>query len=355
MNKVTVLIKPVSSLCQMQCSYCFYKDVANQRKQITHQMNIATITNIIDKMLSYYNSETIIEFCFQGGEPLLVGIDFYKTFIQLVNSKNSSHQIEYSIQTNGILIDEKWISLFKQNHVLIGISLDGLQKTHDMSRKINNQGTFKDVMHAIESLKRNHIEYNILTVVTSFLSSYAQEVYEFYKISHFKYVQFIPCLPFLNGRGGLKPKEYATFFINLYDQWIKDKKIHISLFDEIDYLFQGKKVCSCGMLGYCSIQIVIEANGDIYPCDFYALDTYCLGNINNIEIKDIIYSQKVKMFLLEDKNFSNLCDNCEYYHMCQGNCKRQNVCMFNDDYCGYKALLNHINKVESKNEKMVEK
>ncbi len=345
MKKLTVLIKPVSSLCNMHCCYCFYKDVAKNRKQINEKMSISTLTTLIDKTLSYCHHETIIEFCFQGGEPLLAGIDFFKTFIQIVRSKNINNQIEYSIQTNGILINEEWIQLFKQNHILIGISLDGIEQTHNDNRKLLDKGSFKQVIGAIQLLKENQIEYNILTVVTSSLSSYAKEIYNFYKESHFKYVQFIPCLPSLNGEDGLKPREYSSFFMTLYDQWKDDRKIHISLFDEIESLFKGNRMCSCGMLGYCSIQIVVEANGNIYPCDFYALDDYCLGNINDSDLKDIIHSQKARMFLTEEKNFSNLCDKCRYYHICQGNCKRQNLCMFDDDYCGYKELLDYMKKI----------
>lgn len=344
MNKLTVLIKPVSSLCNMQCKYCFYKDIAQHRKHKANKMNINTMNHIIEQTLSCCDYKTAIEFCFQGGEPLLAGINFFKTFIRIVKEKNQYHQIQYSIQTNGILINEEWIQLFKQNHILIGVSLDGIETTHDSYRKIADQGTFYRVVHNIQLLEKNHIEYNILTVVTPLLSSYAKEIYTFYKKSNFRYVQFIPCLPVLNGEGGLKPKEYSNFFISLYDEWKNDKKIHISLFQAIENLFKGKMICSCGMIGFCSVQIVIEANGDIYPCDFYALDDYCLGNINNMGIKEAIYSQVAQKFLKEDKNFSNQCDDCQYYRMCQGNCKRQNICMFDDDYCGYKEVLIYMQK-----------
>ena len=117
MKKLTVLIKPVSSLCNMHCCYCFYKDVAKNRKQINEKMSISTLTTLIDKTLSYCHHETIIEFCFQGGEPLLAGIDFFKTFIQIVRSKNINNQIEYSIQTNGILINEEWIQSVSYTHL----------------------------------------------------------------------------------------------------------------------------------------------------------------------------------------------------------------------------------------------
>lgn len=342
MRRLTILIKPVSSLCNMDCQYCFYKDTVQYRKVSDCYMAKETYVSIIHKSLSFSKDPMDIEYCFQGGEPLLAGKSFYIDFIHEVNKMNQYHNIHYAIQTNGILIDEEWIHLFKENHFLVGISLDGIRKTHDFSRQLNGYGSFDKVIQSLDLLNENHIDYNILSVITSYMSNYAKDIYQFYKKKKFSYIQFIPCLPSFNGKGGLKPTEFSHFYKTLYDEYQKDQSIHIALFEQIEKLFEGKNYCSCGMIGYCMIQIVIEANGNIYPCDFYALDKNCLGNINDHHLKECIHSQQAFQFLTEDKNYSLLCDSCEFYKICQGNCKRQNVCLFDDYYCGYQDLLKYI-------------
>ena len=256
--------------------------------------------------------------------------------------------IKYSIQTNGTLIDNQWIDLFKQYHFLVGISLDGIQITHDFHRRIKGEESFHKVIVAINLLKHNNIDFNILSVITSHMSMYAKDIYRFYKDMNFKYTQFIPCLPPLGGGVGLKPKEFFRFYRELYDEYRKDQQVHISLFDQIHYLLNGQIDCSCGMLGYCSIQIVIETDGSIYPCDFYALQKYCLGNILHHSLKECITNKIAYIFLREEKEYSYVCDDCEFYSICQGNCKRQNVCMFDEYYCGYKELLKYIKNKEDK-------
>ncbi|MEG0592655.1 MAG: radical SAM protein [Coprobacillus sp.] len=342
MKKITILIKPVSSLCNMDCDYCFYKDLSKYRDDKISIMSKETVEAIISKIININTLSTEIEFCFQGGEPLLAGIDFFNYFISFVNEVNNIHRISYSIQTNGILITNEWIELFKRNRFLVGVSLDGIMDVHDKYRRICNMGTHSKVIESITLLQKNMIDFNILSVITSKMSRYAKEIYEFYKKQNYKYIQFIPCLPSVDGVGGLKPKEFAFFYKELFNEYKKDRTIQISLFEQIALLQNGIRECSCGMLGYCSFQIVIEASGDIFPCDFYALKEYCIGNIHEIDLKCSIVSKRIKSFLEEDKSFSNLCDNCQFFKMCQGQCKRQNVCLFDDEYCGYQDLLNYM-------------
>ena len=345
MNKLTILIKPVSSQCNINCSYCFYKDIVKTNEFSPKKMKADTTINLIEKVFRYCDDKTIIEFCFQGGEPLLAGLDFYNMFFKKVKKQNKRNQVCFTIQTNGLLIDEGWIKLFKENNFLVGISLDGIKETHDFNRKSKNNGTFDQVIKNVNLLKINEINYNILTVVTSNMITYPKKIYTFYKKMNFEYVQFIPCLSFFGKSNGLKPKEYAQFFSELYKIWSKDRKIHISLFEEIINIFFGQRNClSCGKLGYCSLQFVIETDGSVYPCDFYVLQKYCIGNINNHSFDDLLKNTNVRKFLEEEKNFSYLCDTCKFYTICQGNYKRQNQCMFDDYYCGYQILLENIYK-----------
>lgn len=352
MKKITILIKPVSSHCNMECKYCFYKDITSYRSKSVKKMSRNIYVSIIIKSLEFCFEPIEIEYCFQGGEPLLAGVEFFKDFINEVEIRNKIHTIHFSIQTNGTLMNKEWIALFKQYHFLVGISLDGIQKTHDDNRILLNHGSFDTVIQAIELLKANAIDFNILTVVTSNMSMYVKEIYKYYKDMKFQFVQFIPCLPPLNSDAGLKPKEFFKFYSMLYDEYHKDMSMHISLFDQIHNLFHGVTECFCGMLGYCSIQFVIEADGNIYPCDFYALDKYILGNIQNNNLRECLNHHVAYHFLKEEKEYSYLCEKCEFYTICQGNCKRQNICMFDDNYCGYKELLEYIKNKENDNEEV---
>lgn len=241
MKKITVLIKPVSSMCNMECSYCFYKDLKKYNQHNIGKMTCETCCSIVEKTLSYSVEPIEIEYCFQGGEPLLAGIEFYNFFIELVKEKNKDHIIRYSIQTNGILLNDKWISLFKKNDFLVGISLDGIKKTHDHSRKIKCSGSFEEVIKSVQLLKKNDVNFNVLSVITPYMIKFAKEIYKFYCEEGFDYVQFIPCLPSLDGGEGLLPQQYFEFYKNLYDEYRKNSCLHISLFDQISNLINGEK------------------------------------------------------------------------------------------------------------------
>lgn len=344
MERSSYLIKPASSLCNMNCKYCFYSDVSHNRNDYSKGiMKKHIVDKLIEKAL--YDSRNIT-FAFQGGEPTLAGIEYFEYFINRVNEKKNNHTIQYAIQTNGLLIDKEWIKIFKDNRFLVGVSIDGFKKNHDNIRLKQGEGTFDKVMNTIKLLKENKIDYNILTVVTSSLSKYPNEVYNFYKKNNINHIQFIPCLPELDKSTenyDLKPREFYSFYKAIYNLWKKDiidgKVISISLFDNLAMLFKGIYPHTCGMLGQCQLQMIIEADGSIYPCDFYALDQYKLGNIAEDEVSLIRKSQVLHQFLNEEKRYSKLCGECKFNNVCHGNCKRMNIVYFDDNYCGYQQFL----------------
>lgn len=351
MKQISFLIKPASSLCNLNCSYCFYKDIAQLRDTYSYGiMNETTIQNIIQQALNQQVEQ--INFCFQGGEPTLAGIQYYQTFIHYVNLYNTQKKrITYAIQTNGTTLNKEWITLFKTYDFLVGVSLDGFLKNHDSVRKDQEQnGTFQKIIASIKTLEEENIKYNILTVLTNTLAKHPVKLYNFYKRNHFEYVQLIPCLPSLDttthdNTYALTPQDFASFYKTFFDLWYQDylnnKKMSIILFDNVISMFKGELPYQCGMLGSCQLQFVIEANGDVYPCDFYVLDEYLCGNINQNTLQDIMNSKQSKKFLNQPKTYCALCANCMFKPMCNGNCKRQNICMFNEHYCGYQEFLTH--------------
>lgn len=349
MKYFNTLIKPASSHCNMRCKYCFYHDISSKREIYSNDiMTIDVAYALIDNILNYFKEEVEITFAFQGGEPTLVGLDFYRYFVNYVNQKkNDYHFIHYSIQTNGILLNDEWIDLFKNHHFLVGISLDGFIENHNCVRVFDhNKPSYDIVMNHIKKLEENDISFNILTVLTSQLSKKPKELFDFYKKNSFKYVQLIPCLPEfgkMKNQYSLKPKEFFEFYQQLFPMWFheveKGNIIHFNHFDNLLLLFRRQYPYQCGYLGYCNMQFVIESDGSVYPCDFFCFDKYKIGNILENSISELAKSKILYHFLKEEKRISSLCQTCKFKGICNGNCKRQNICYFDDKYCALKEFM----------------
>ncbi len=348
MRNLSVLIKPASSSCNYSCTYCFYHDVAQHRQVQNFGLMSEDVATALIRQAVAIDDNSLITFAFQGGEPTLAGLDYFENFVSLVSSfKKSNQKVQYSIQTNGHQIDQRWCDLFSEHRFLVGLSLDGFQENHDQFRLTRqHQPTFNRIIDAADLLRKNHIDFNILTVLTSELSKHPKRLYEFYKEYDFRYVQLIPCLPKLDHTTdlfALRPREFASFYKDFYSIWYQDYirgyYISVSLFDNIIGMFRGFPPQQCGMLGFCSPQYVVEANGNVYPCDFYVLDKYVCGNVLTHSFEQIRDSQVMSDFLREDKRMSALCRDCSFRRMCYGNCKRMNVTMFDDEGCGYKEFL----------------
>lgn len=351
MKYQSYLIKPASSSCNLKCKYCFYFDEVNHRDIPNYGiMKKETMELLIDKALNHATELTTITFCFQGGEPTCANIQYFKNFTHYVDSKKQSyHIIQYSIQTNATLLNDEWFNLFKKYHFLVGISLDGYQENHNYFRG----DTFKTILKNIQILKQRNIEYNILTVLTHELSKKPEKLYNFYKKHDFKYIQLIPCLPSLNddneqNKYSLTPKDFANFYISFFNLWLDDYKKgiyrSITLFDNIIPMYANIRPSQCGMLGNCAMQFVIESNGNIYPCDFYALDQYLLGNIHHDSYEAILKRENLRKFFELKPKGSLACDQCEFFGMCHKNCKRLQGAYYDENYCGYQEFLRYSRK-----------
>lgn len=344
------LIKPASSACNMKCKYCFYHDVVSNREVRSYgNMLPETMHNIISKTLDVEDNAQI-SYAFQGGEPTLVGLDYFKAFIHEVEqTKKDNQTIVYSLQTNGTLLDDEWVQFLKDNDFLIGLSLDGYKENHDYFRITNqNTDTYKRVLNALSLLRKYDVTFNVLTVLTDPLAKHPQKLYNFYKELGLTHVQLIPCLPELSSIShffALTPKRFASFYKTFYDLWLNDFKqgnyLSVGLFDNIIPMYRGIPPQMCGMVGNCAFQFVIESDGSVYPCDFYVLDEYKCGNINTENIRQIAKNKMVRSFIEEPKRMCKACDTCPFFEMCRGNCKRLNITYFDDEYCGYQEFLLH--------------
>jgi len=331
-NSLSIMIKPSSSNCNMQCEYCFYYDISNKRIQKSYGfMNFELLEIIVQKALKEVEEECT--FAFQGGEPTLVGIDFYKKLLEYEQKYNQKKiKINNAIQTNGLDIDGEWANFFVQNNFLVGISLDGPKKIHDLYRVDNQgEGTFQKIIKAIHLFDQYNVKYNILTVVTAQVARHIHKIYNFFKNKNFIYLQFIPCLdPLDEGLGryrfSLNPEKYSYFLKTLFDLWYVDMMnshvISIRYFDNLLQLLMGYPPEACGMVGHCTCQFIIEANGGVYPCDFYVIDQWYLGNIKDQSFSQLLNSSAAQQFVQSSIYVDPVCRGCPWFNLCRGGCRR---------------------------------
>ena len=332
MPPMNILIKPASGLCNLQCDYCFYCDESAKRAQASYGfMSEETLRNIIRKTIGH--AEGSITYAFQGGEPTLCGIPFFKKAMELQKQYNRNHiEVRNTLQTNGYLIDEAWCEFLKENHFLVGLSVDGVEETHDCFRHTKEgKPTYQRIEQAAEQMDAYGIDYNILTVVHKKVAHRIEEIYRDYRRHRWEYQQYIACLePLGEGHGktayGLTPKEYGEFLIRLFDLWYEDwekgRAPHIRRLENYFQILTGTVPESCEQMGHCGSQIVAEADGSAYPCDFYALDAYCLGNFNTDRLGDLELERKRIGFQERSRNISDKCRECKFYFICRSGCHR---------------------------------
>lgn len=337
MKELQLLIKPVSSACDLQCRYCFYKEeVTHRQKADCGIMSWETMEILIDKALK--EAERCV-FGFQGGEPLLAGISFYRRFTSLVShKKREGQQIYYTIQTNGVALDDKWIEFFKKEQFLLGISLDGVRRTHDENRVDHKgEGTFEKVFDNLNKLKEQKVPFHILCVLNAQTAERIEAIYRFFMKKGFYEQQYIPCLdPLGEVEEGKYPysltvKQYQVALQHLFDLWFEDKvrgiPVYIRQFDNYVAMLGGGQPEACSMYGKCSMQNIIEADGTIYPCDFYALDEYRMGNITDPAVdfkvlKEMSRDPQKAPFFTEAEKRDERCRLCRWYPLCRGGCRR---------------------------------
>lgn len=332
MPPISVLIKPASGICNMKCDYCFYCDEA--KKRITKSygfMTERTLRNVIRKTMLH--ADGMISYVFQGGEPTLRGLEFFEKVIEYQKQYNKNRvYVSNAIQTNGYALNEEWAKFFKENHFLVGFSLDGTKENHDLYRhNTEGEGTYDRILKSINLMDAYGVDYNILTVVTKDTAEHISEIYKEYQTRGWDYQQYIACLDPLGEERGknpyaLTPVQYGSFLIELfqiwYEDWKKKKQPYIRQFDNYIGILMGYQPESCDQRGSCGVQTVVEADGSVYPCDFYMLDEYYLGNLNEHRIEDIERMRKEIGFIERSEKVSEECRKCQYYRICRGGCQR---------------------------------
>lgn len=335
MPPINVLIKPASGNCNMRCNYCFYTDEINNRKVKSYGiMTTDTLEAIVKKVLDYAEGECTI--AFQGGEPTLAGLPFFQHLIEIQNKYNYNKvKIHNAIQTNGYLIDNHWAEFFAKNRFLVGLSLDGTKEIHDRERiDASGKGTYSKIMRTIQLFQNHNVEFNILTVVTAHTAKNINKIYNFYKRNNLNHHQYIPCLDPLGEERGqysysLTPQLYSQFLKDLFDLWYLDvskgNMVYNRYFENILLMLTGRPPESCGMSGVCNKQYTIEADGSVYPCDFYVLDEWRLGNLVTQSIEDIDKARDENRFIETSKSIHEDCRGCKWLQLCRGGCRRDRM------------------------------
>ena len=332
MPAVSVLMKPSSSMCNMSCDYCFYCDEAEKRSQKSFGfMSEQTLKNVIRRTI--LRAEGMISYAFQGGEPSLRRLDFFEKAVAFQKQYNKNHvQVHNAFQTNGFAIDEEWCRFFKEHHFLVGLSVDGTKEIHDSMRHTRTGGgTFDLVEHAARLMDDHDVEYNILTVVTPQIVQNISGVYRAYKKRGWNFQQYIACLdPLGEGHGttpySLTPELYGRFLIDLFELWSRDLQTgsqpYIRQFENYVGLAAGYMAEACDQRGVCGIQNVVEADGSVYPCDFYMLDEYRLGNFDEDRLDQIDARRKELGFIERSRQLGQDCKGCPHFRLCRGGCQR---------------------------------
>ena len=342
MREITVLIKPAGHNCNLNCSYCFYNDEVKWReKNCNNMMSNDTAESIITKVYDHCKGESTVHFMFQGGEPMLAGTDFFIFFTKLALDRAKKRNVDFCIQTNGTLIDDTWCKIFKKYNYSIGVSLDGEKSIHNKQRC----NSFDLVINGIELLKKYNIKFTVLTVVTALTDAHKLfELYDKYDIFNVQTIIRLNSLSNEIDENSISPREIASFKKRVFNLWLRKyiNEIEFSV-REIENLFMiyfDGECEQCGLLGNCTPQLVVEADGTCYPCDFYCLDEFNCGNINDISLPEILKTENMQKFMSRNIPLNELCKGCEVFDFCRGGCKRYRS-LFNAEkgYCPQKDYL----------------
>ena len=365
----TTMVKPVGATCNLDCSYCYYRDKAEIYSAPQNRMTDDVLEEYVRQYLEAVNLPTVT-FCWHGGEPLLAGIDFYRKAVELQQRYAAGRQIENTLQTNGTLVNDEWCDFFRENNFLVGVSLDGPEEVHDAYRRdCGGAPTFGKVMQAVEKMHNRKVEYNILATVNSRSEGRGKEIYRFLRgISNF--IQFLPVVEYVQLREGRRPlivspdvegatpapwsvsaRGFGEFMCDVFDEWIKCDvgSRFVQLFDITLANWCGVPPSLCAFCETCGDAPVVEYNGDVYSCDHFVYPEYRLGNILSSTLVEMYTSQEQQAFGRDKREALPMeCKRCTYNFLCRGECPKHRFATsqrgepYMNTLCeGYKLFFRH--------------
>lgn len=331
---MTVLIKPAGPDCNLACSYCFYSDkAALYPDQPRHRMSDDTLRELVRRYMNYH--DRTVPFAWQGGEPTLMGLDFYKRAVDYQQLYGRPGQaVSNSLQTNAVLLDDpEWARFLHEYRFLVGVSIDGPADVHNAYRVTHaGEPTHHRVVAAIENLLEHDVEVNILAMVQPANIHRAAETYEYLLSLGVDFLQFIPLAePDPSGDGlmpfSITPRDYGRFLCELFDLWAAEKprSAYVRMFDDMLAVVMGYDHPTCMFGPECGRYFVVEHNGDIYACDFFVERQWYYGNLRDLRFRKIPGLERYQQFRRRKTEGLVECAQCEWFSLCHGGCPKYRV------------------------------
>ena len=374
-----VMAKPSGAACNLGCTYCFYTEKENlYGGSGPFRMPPEVLESFIRQYIEYQDTPEV-QFAWQGGEPALLGIDYFRSVVSLQEKYAGGKKVTNTIQTNGTLLTEDWCRFLKKHDFLVGLSIDGPRKLHDKYRlKVNGRPTFDKVMSGLALLRKHNVSFNTLTVVNNHNSLQPLEVYRFLKKIGDGHMQFIPAVerlpdetardlglglaipPFNGDTAGdsrltpwsVPPEQMADFYIRIFDEWVRNDvgTVFVQFFDVALGNWLGAGSGLCHFSPTCGMAVALEHNGDLYSCDHYVYPKHRLGNILETPLAELMTSAAQQKFgNAKLDSLPDCCTVCEVLTACHGDCPKHRFVKIPDGGPGlsylceaYKAIFSHM-------------
>jgi uncharacterized protein len=349
-----LLAKPTGAVCNLDCSYCFFLSKEMLYPGSRFRMANELLERYIQQLIEAHSASPIVEVAWQGGEPTLMGLDFFRRSVELVDRYlQPGQEPVYTIQTNGTKLDERWAAFFKEHHFLVGISIDGPREIHDTYRLTRGgRGSFDQVMRGLEHLHDGGVEFNILTTVHAANERRGVEVYRFLRDEcRARFLQFVPVIERVlesdansgvswsswrdrslytqEGAGvtrrSVSPDGYGRFLIDVFEEWVRRDigEVYVQMFDTTLANWAGEQPGMCVHCETCGLALALEHTGDVYSCDHFVEPRYLLGNITDRPLAELVACEQQQRFGLNKREtLPRYCRECRVRFACQGGCPK---------------------------------
>jgi len=326
-----VLFKTVSSDCNLDCSYCYYRE-SLEGTRARRRLEEPVLATFMRQYMQYIADAGVASLVWQGGEPTLAGLDFFQRAVDLeVEFAPRGATIGNALQTNAVLLDDRWGEFLRRYNFLVGASLDGPEAVHDSARRDRGgHGSFRRVMAGIDVLRKHRVDFNVLCVIGPHNVRRVGDLMRFFRAEGFSHLQFIPAMAFQSVEPDvpasylITPEEYGDFLVELFEEWYQEgfPTVSVRTFDAVvqSYLGMASDLCVYGER--CESGIVVECNGDVYPCDFYVSDKWRLGNVTQQSLGLILAKPARAAFAGRKALLPSRCETCEWRLLCRGGCPR---------------------------------
>jgi len=358
------MTKPGGAICNLDCEYCYFLSKEMLYPGSRFKMAYALLEEYTKQ---YIGAQQVPEvtFAWQGGEPTLLGLDFYKHAVALQEThKRPGMKVLNTLQTNGTKLDSDWCAFFREHDFLIGLSIDGPKALHDFYRvDKGGKGSFDRVMRGLGLLKKHGVEYNILTTLHAANVAHPLEVYRFLRDEvGTSFMQFIPIVERANDSGfqegtevtvrSITGEQYGKFLIAVFNEWVRKDvgRVYVQMFDVALAAWVGMSPGLCVFEKTCGAALAMEHNGDVYSCDHYVEPDYLLGNLQELPLLDMVASEQQRAFgQAKQDGLPKYCHACEVKFVCNGGCPKDRILKTPDGegglnyLCkGYRAFFTHV-------------